>query len=117
MTAAYSEEPDPPPGPEDDEEIKPPGDCTKEVWRPLQKAVGKACSGSGRMECFNEQSCETLQNNINLFTNCINAREEIMNRCFRGGDKRHRGEVENLKTGRRNCETIQILKKCPKTCR
>jgi hypothetical protein len=115
QAVASSEEPDPPPGPEDDEELKPPGDCTKEVWRPLQKEVGRACSGSGKMECYNEDLCDTLKDKIDRFTNCITARETIMTRCFRGGDKRHRDEVGRLKTGKSNCELIQ-RGKCPGAC-
>lgn len=59
LAVVSSEEPDPPPVPEDDEEMKPPGDCTKLVWRPLQKEVGRKCSTPGqKMECFNEDLCD-----------------------------------------------------------
>lgn len=117
LEVASSEEPDPPPGPEDDEEMKPPGDCTKLVWRPLQKEVGRKCSTQGqKMECFNEDLCDTLTTKIGLFDGCINARQTIMNKCFRGGDKKHRGEVASYKTGKSNCELIHKTK-CMNICR
>ncbi len=68
------------------------------------------------MECFNEDLCDTLKSKIDLFDGCINARQTIMDKCFRGGDKRHREEVDRYRTGKRNCESIQS-KKCPGTCK
>lgn len=86
-------------------EMEPPGDCTKEKHRELQKEVNRACKGQ-KMSCEPWQDCVTLERNLMLFEDCIRARQAIMDQCFRGGDQAHRNELANTRRGHRNCADL-----------
>ncbi|WP_368671677.1 hypothetical protein [Corallococcus carmarthensis] len=80
----------------------PPGDCTKDVWRDLSKAVGSACKTQS-MSCNATMSCVDLTVQWNRFENCIQARRTLMNRCFRGGDAEHKKVLEGYERGQARC--------------
>jgi hypothetical protein len=91
--------------------LLPPGDCTKAVYRELNTAVGHACK-SENMECTPEMDCVSLMTRWSLFERCIDARQTLMNRCFRGGDETHRITLRGYMRGQNRClDFIQI------TCR
>ncbi|MBZ4375255.1 hypothetical protein K8612_26665 [Corallococcus sp. AS-1-6] len=96
------------------------GDCTKDVWRDLSKAVGSACKTQS-MSCNATMSCVDLTVQWNRFENCIQARRTLMNRCFRGGDAEHGRHPNSFgtsggATGRtshgRRCATMRRTSRC-----
>ncbi|RKH70204.1 hypothetical protein [Corallococcus aberystwythensis] len=88
--------------------LPPPGDCTKDVWRDLSKAVGTACKTQS-MSCNATMSCVDLTVQWNRFERCIQARRTLMNRCFRGGDAEHKSLLTDYERGQARCtEFIRV---------
>ncbi|RKI04500.1 hypothetical protein D7Y27_09785 [Corallococcus sp. AB004] len=97
-----------PQGRAEETELPPPGDCAKDVWRDLSKAVGTACKTQS-MSCNATMSCVDLTVQWNRFEHCIQARRTLMNRCFRGGDAEHRSILEGYERGQARCtEFIRV---------
>lgn len=90
--------------------LSPPGDCTKEVFRALNQAVGNACK-SQPMRCDEDMDCSTLLARWEQFERCINARKTLADRCFRGGDSEHKAKLADYVRGQSRC--LELLgKKC-----
>jgi hypothetical protein len=96
--------------------MQPPGDCTAEEHKRLKEEVGRACKATS-MKCYEAQGCAELLTNYLLYQRCISARVAVMDKCFRGGDKTHRDEVENYKRGAAECSRMMVQKRCPEQCR
>ncbi len=94
----------------DAESLKPPGDCTKEVFRTLNQAVGTACK-SQPMRCDEDMDCPTLLARWDQFERCIQARNALMTQCFRGGDDSHKAKLADYTSGQTRCLEL-IQKKC-----
>ncbi|WP_366934443.1 hypothetical protein [Corallococcus exiguus] len=94
-----------PQGRAEETELPPPGDCTKDVWRDLSKAVGTACKTQS-MNCDETMSCVDLTVRWNRFEQCIEARRTLMNRCFRGGDLAHKGALATYERGQAECTKL-----------
>ena len=90
--------------------------CTDEEHRALKQEVGRACKTTG-MKCYEHQSCAELIANWLTHQRCIAARITIMDKCFNGGDKDHKQEVDNYRVGAAACSNIMALKRCPQQCR
>ncbi|RKH49679.1 hypothetical protein D7X55_02745 [Corallococcus sp. AB049A] len=105
-----------PQGRAEETELPPPGDCTKDVWRDLSKAVGTACKTQS-MSCTARMSCVDLTAQWNRFEHCIQARRTLMNRCFRGGDAEHKSVLEGYERGQARCtEFIRVQCSPPEKC-
>lgn len=93
------------------ERLAPPGDCTKEVYRKLNQAVGSACKAQG-MRCEKDMTCETLKARWRAFTACMVARQALMDRCFRGGDVDHQAKMDDYLRGRERCHVFLYDQDC-----
>ncbi len=85
--------------------LQPPGGCTRREHEQLQQEVDNWCKGSRR--CTRSQTPEQIQQNIQNNINCIAARNLINQKCFRGGDPNHRGELQSAINSLVNCQDIQ----------
>ncbi|MGE6760915.1 hypothetical protein ACQKGO_23045 [Corallococcus interemptor] len=94
-----------PQGRAEETELPPPGDCTKDVWRDLSKAVGTACKTQS-MNCDETMSCLDLTIRWNRFERCIEARRTLMSRCFRGGDLAHKSALATYERGQAECTKL-----------
>jgi len=90
-----------------------PGDCTQSDYKALDETAGRLCRV--KRICENVTDCATLTQNIAFFQACIDARQALMDKCFRGGDFAHKKVVEAEEVGKKAC--IDKLASCPlKAC-
>jgi hypothetical protein len=56
---------------------------------------------------------DELESHRMRFVACINARETINNECFKGGDAKHIGHLQETKNGLKKCENLilQFIKR------
>ena len=92
-------------------DLEAPGDCSKEEHRRLKAAVGEVCK-SEPMRCEGSMECPELMSRWSKFQNCIDARQTIMDKCFRGGDQRHKNALNQYKGGQEHCMQLMLDKKC-----
>lgn len=90
--------------------LPPPGDCSKDVFRELNQAVGIACK-SQPMRCDEDMDCPTLLARWDQFGRCIEARKTLADRCFRGGDSEHKAKLADYVRGQGRCLEL-ITRKC-----
>lgn len=97
--------------------MKPPGDCEPDLHNELNVKVSKFCKGTSIerdgidiAEKFTSNVKACKNNNMLLLSErrekwtasleqaelCADARSEVMNRCFRGGDKGHAIELQKV---------------------
>lgn len=69
----------------------PPGDCDWDEFKRRNKAVTDACK-TGQTYCKAGDDTATLLAKKTSLQSCGNARRDLMDRCFRGGDARHQKE-------------------------
>jgi len=69
----------------------PPGDCDWDEYKRRNKAVTDACK-TGQTYCKAGDDAATLLAKKTSLQSCGNARRDLMDRCFRGGDARHQKE-------------------------
>ncbi len=85
-----------------DDDLEIPGDCTKIRWKELDVQVGRKCKSLPR-SCLDvaKADCVELRERLLRNNECVAARRQLMNECFRGGDPIHKrllnGENEVLK--------------------
>ncbi len=94
----------------EDQSISPPGNCSATQHRILQDAVNVACKVKRR--CDPSQACETLKNNYYLNLRCAQARDEINNTCFGGGNAGHRQAADDARSAAKRCLTLSQQKNC-----
>jgi RHS repeat-associated protein len=75
--------------------------CTLPEHNALQATVDLVCST--RRGCNQNQSCPELQENLSRARACYEARRQINNQCFNGGDLTHRVEQEKALASVNNC--------------
>ncbi|MEG4323679.1 MULTISPECIES: RHS repeat-associated core domain-containing protein, partial [unclassified Microcoleus] len=80
----------------------------------LQNIVDIACSL--RRSCNPTQSCPELQENLRKSRACYEARRNINNQCFNGGDLTHRREQEKALEGINICLRTLQIKQCFVNC-
>ena len=90
---------------------EPPGDCTESRHRELQDAVDAACKTVSR-SCNPSQSCAELSRRWSLNQACVDARQLIMDECFRGGDEGHRTRLAEEKRAVEKCRENYEKKGC-----
>ena len=89
-----------------EEKLDPPGDCTDKDYQDLKQKKKFACEFEGQAEpkkCVEADSCFMLELKQNAFTACGDARQNLMDRCFRGGDSGHKNEVAKMKRASERC--------------
>lgn len=86
------------------------------LWRPLPPVPVSFSSRS--MGCTSMKDCSTLLSNWLRFEACIGARAALMDRCFRGGDQKHRDAQQQYKNGQAECLNLMLSKgcQCPVEC-
>jgi hypothetical protein len=82
---------------------KNPGDCSVEECEALQAQVKLYKSGR---KCMEGDSIQVLQEKMAQFINLRDARKNINNKCFKGGDKGHQQAEDDVKRAISNCETL-----------
>jgi RHS repeat-associated protein len=90
--------------------LAPPGKCTATQHRRLQDEVDAACKI--RRRCDPGQSCPELLDNYYKNIRCAQARDEINNTCFGGGDSGHRQAANDARNAAKNCVAIMQQKNC-----
>jgi hypothetical protein len=91
------------------------GDCTKEQHHDLNRKVGEACKSGSVRKCLPWDPCKQLFSKIEAFSQCIMARQALMNICFRGGNKPHREAVNELVNGLCRCIDLLVENGCATT--
>lgn len=98
-----------------DSDMPPPGDCDPDEYKILKDTVAKYCKTDRQHGV--KSRCEKGMTPVNLYylldkyRNCALAREEIMNRCFQGGNTGHRTEAKNVWNATQNC--ADLLRRLP----
>ncbi len=83
-------------------DLEPPGDCTPEEHRDLQDRVDNACGAA--FKCKVDDDIPTLSSKIGEHSRCIDARNRINKRCFRGGNPGHIDAVSQRLGAIRRCQ-------------
>lgn len=86
------------------------GDCTDAQHQTLQDAVNKACKLESRA-CRSGQSCEELRANLKKNQICYDARKEVMDVCYRGGDPEHQQALAETQNAINTCVDL-IRRRC-----
>jgi len=86
--------------------IEPPGDCEPKRCDELKEKVDRACKNPAGSACKRGMTCEDLKSNLDQKKACIYNRQFIMRECFRGGDQRHKDEIENIRPTLKTCEDL-----------
>lgn len=84
----------------------PPGDCTQDQYDALKAKVDTACHGGQRINCngLRLRDIEQIIKNRDQHLACADARQDMNNTCFRGGDAGHRQALADALTGAKNCD-------------
>jgi hypothetical protein len=88
---------------------KDPGHCDEEQHRVLQKKVDEACKNHGSRSCNHVDACETLLGKIDTSAHCVEARNDINDACYKGGDGNHQHAVQQELNLQQNCHDIYSI--------
>lgn len=83
--------------------LPPPGDCGPEQFRRLNAEVERACKSPTPLRCLRTDSAAILENKADKFRFCAVARSRRETLCFRGGDKNHKTQINQVNNAYRNC--------------
>lgn len=102
---------------ENDPEVKQivTGDCSDSQLQSLHDKQVDWCKGKGTRTCksLNQKSdCQTAKDRLEINEQCVSFRREIMNSCFKGGDARHRRELQSTEEVREGCAQ-KVKDLCP----
>ena len=86
------------------------GDCSANEHAYLQARVKLFCNQTRACSCP-PVDCDTWENRRNIGAACVAARKEIMRRCFKGGDARHKKHLKDDQDVLKNCQSL-INKHC-----
>ena len=76
-------------------------DCPPEELAALQKQVHAICDQPRRCERITD--CLELYRRVEINRECLKARQNIMDKCFRGGDPSHRQQAEEVRRTLNEC--------------
>lgn len=82
------------------------GDCTPLQYLFLKSKVEYNCKNNPPLKCHKGMSQDEIKSNFKKFQKCLDARRNIMNKCFRGGDERHLGHYEKTRRGYEKCKEL-----------
>jgi Novel toxin 16 len=85
-------------------QLAPPGNCTATQHRTLQTQVDNACGAA--LACSGTDDRATLNSKIGKASACIDARRNINNTCFAGGDQGHKDQVAQRTNQITNCQNF-----------
>lgn len=88
------------------------GKCTPDEHEFLQDEVDRLCKNSGKRSCQFSDECETLYGKVEATQACIDAREQVNESCFNGGNAGHRGAVDDERRGRDKCLSYVEVLEC-----
>jgi hypothetical protein len=92
-------------------QLQPPGDCSAEIHQSLQRRVKAKCNLV--RTCDNVTgNCRKMQQRRRINQQCINARQAINNRCYRGGDAGHQKAVREASNAANNCTASLRANNC-----
>ena len=86
--------------------LAPPGDCNDDAYEKLKNSYKSHCSRAAAPACKGGDTAEVLSQKIGGHSRCIDARRDIMNICFRGGDDRHFPPIEERLNAITNCQDL-----------
>jgi hypothetical protein len=94
----------------------PPGTCSASDQESLQRNKNDTCNkerSCTKIADFNdnEVSFDALNERLKINNACINARTELMDKCFKGGDDAHVNERRNVVEVRDKCTSLIDYKK------
>ena len=89
----------------------PPGKCTPDRCRDLQKEVKRLCDRKRGCEA-GVTTCKVAKTYAKKNEECANARRKINDECFNGGDRGHRKAEGDARQAARNCKKIIRDKTC-----
>lgn len=85
----------------------PPGNCGHDQYEMLNRRVAQACKGglfgSQPSACKARDDLFALDGKMQIFSDCVAAREARENACFGGGDAGHRQQITQLENGFYKC--------------
>lgn len=93
------------------EGVDPPGNCSQDHYDYLKEQKGLACNVKRSCNAQVDTCAEIMGKMVNNNA-CINARNDVMNQCFNGGDKRHQLERENARDVLGDCIAAAAIKRC-----
>jgi hypothetical protein len=88
------------------------GNCTPDEHEFLQDEVSRLCKNSGKRSCQFSDACETLYGKAEATQACMDAREQVNDLCFNGGNAGHRGAVDEERNGRNKCLNYAAVLEC-----
>ena len=80
------------------------GTCTATQHRTLQNQVDSACGAA--LACSGTDDRATLNSKIGKHSACIDARKNINNTCFGGGDAGHKQAIVERTNAITNCQNL-----------
>jgi len=94
------------------EGLAPPGDCGQGYYDFLKEQKELICN-QPRACSKSLGNCSDIISNLALNNACVKARDDVMKKCFRGGDKRHQKERESARKSVTNCIIQAQINSCP----
>jgi Novel toxin 16 len=85
------------------------GSCTVSQHRTLQDAVENQCGAA--KACSGTDNQAALNSKIGQISRCIDARKNINNTCYAGGDRGHNTEIAQRQSSIDNCKKLQATAK------
>lgn len=80
------------------------GNCSPDEYEKLHDAYKKECGiADGLGACSSSMSATELELRRAANRKCARAREDMMNKCFAGGDYNHRQQAGNVWNAYKNC--------------
>ncbi|MDR0703350.1 MAG: hypothetical protein LBF61_13290 [Azoarcus sp.] len=80
------------------------GNCTPDEFDKLEGAKKEACNAADTLgKCTSGMTGEDKVARIAAYGRCARARENVMNQCFAGGDKRHHEAAGEKWLAAKNC--------------
>ncbi len=80
------------------------GDCSESQYQSLRDKVHPTCRRERSCKDLGtKDDCPEMRRRLQINEECIGARKDVMNTCFKGGDSAHRREVEAVERVRDVC--------------
>lgn len=100
----------------DRDNCPPPGECSSSDYSSYAGEVHKVCDkerSCERVTSFNDKEARygALMERFENGESCLKARDNVMQRCFKGGDRRHQDERRAVSDVRDTCKSLIDTKK------
>lgn len=102
----------------DDGQCHPPGTCTQADYDARKRHKDEMCEKPLSSKPFNvggKVDCSELEQRCINAAVCINSRKDVAD-CFKGGDSRHRAEIETITKVLETCEALLKEKRARDLC-